>query len=122
MPTVLAYTETKVYNRFSGRNYFLLNWTHLHETDTTPQSVKIPSNIGLHLKAAGTWGAGGTLRLQGSMDGTSWFNLKDDAGNAIALAGNGDIAVQRDAVYCYIRAFVSAGTGVDVTVQVLAVP
>jgi hypothetical protein len=121
MPTVLAYTETKVYNRFNGRNYFLLNWTHLHETDSSPDTVRIPSTVKMRMKVSGTFG-GGTVKLQGSMDGTTWFDLKDTAGSAIGVQAAGDVAVQQDAVFIYLRPLVSAGTGVDVTVQVLAVP
>lgn len=118
----LTFSTTKIYNRYSSRNYFLFNWTHLQESNTAPFTVNIPSSVKLRMKVTGSFGTDGNVKLQGSMDGLTWFDLKDMNDTVIGVVAEGDVAVQQDAVYCYIRPLVSAGTTVDVTVQILAIP
>lgn len=57
----------------------------------------------------GTFGAGGTIKLQGSNDGTNWIDLTDPQGNAISKAAAGIEAVTE--ITQFVRPFVSAGDG-----------
>ena len=122
MATVLAYTESKVYSRYNAKNYFLLFWTHLHETDATPPATKIPSSVKFKVKVTGGFGTGGHVRLQGSIDGLTWSDLNDSTNTLIDLVAAGEKEVLKDHVFAYIRPYVQAGTSVDVTVTLLAIP
>lgn len=57
----------------------------------------------------GTFGAGGTIKLQGSNDGTNWFELTDPQGNAISKQAAGIEACVE--ITQFVRPFVSAGDG-----------
>lgn len=57
----------------------------------------------------GTFGAGGTIKLQGSNDGTNWIDLTDPQGNAISKAAASIEAVSE--ITQFVRPFVSAGDG-----------
>jgi hypothetical protein len=91
----------------------IITWTPLTETnaDGTPTT-----NIGSGdrcFQVAGTFGTGGTILLQGSLDNSNWFGLKDPSGAAISLTAAGLRQVLENPAF--IRPFVSAGTGVSVT-------
>jgi hypothetical protein len=90
-----------------------MTWTPLTETnaDGTP-AVDIGSGDRC-FQATGTFGAGGTILLQGSLDGTNWYGLKDPAGAAISLTAAGLRQVLENPRY--VRPFISAGTGVSIT-------
>lgn len=57
----------------------------------------------------GTFGAGGTIKLQGSNDGTNWIDLTDPQGNAISKTAASIEACTEIAQF--VRPFVSAGDG-----------
>lgn len=57
----------------------------------------------------GTFGAGGTIKMQGSNDGTNWFDLTDLQGNAISKGAAGIEACVE--LTQFVRPFVSAGDG-----------
>lgn len=118
----LTLTETKLYSRYSSRNFYTFLWDNLDEADATPNAVGIPSNVPLKMKVAGSFGTGGHVTLQGSMDGTTYTALNDSAGSPIDITAAGEVEVSRNHVYRYIRPKVTAGTTVDVDVTVLAVP
>ena len=118
----LTLTETKVYSRYNSRNYYVLVWDNLDEADTAPNVVNMPSNVALKMKVAGSFGTGGHVTLQGSMDGVTYTALNDSAGTPIDLTAAGQVQVSADHVYRYIRPMVTAGTTVDVDVTVLAIP
>lgn len=92
-------------------------WETLTEADTAA-AVVLPRPCPLgSIVAVGTWGSA-TLILQGSIDGTNWFGLTDQAGNAVSLTANGgDVAVMP---VRYIRPSASGGTGQDLDIRVLA--
>lgn len=56
--------------------------------------------------ATGTWGAGGSVQLEGSNDGTNWFKLSPAA---LTAAGSFALAVNEHPVF--IRPNVTAGDG-----------
>lgn len=57
----------------------------------------------------GTFGTGGTIKLQGSNDGTNWFDLTDPQGNAISKTAAGLEQVQEATLW--VRPNVTAGDG-----------
>jgi hypothetical protein len=57
----------------------------------------------------GTFGAGGTVKLQGSNDGTNWYDLADPQGNAISKTAAGIEQILE--MTQFVRPFVSAGDG-----------
>lgn len=74
----------------------------------TPNGASGPQRIGYYqasLQASGTWGAGGSVKLQGSNDGANWWDLTPAAlTSAGGFAGLG--ASERPK---YIRPNVTAG-------------
>ena len=64
-------------------------------------------------QVTGNFGSGGTIVLQGSLDGSNWFTLSKPDGAAASFTTSGLTAVTESPIY--IRPFVSAGTGVSVT-------
>lgn len=64
-------------------------------------------------QVTGTFGSGGTIVLQGSLDGSNWFTLSDPSGDPVSFTSAGLAAVAESPIY--VRPFVSAGTGVSVT-------
>lgn len=61
------------------------------------------------IQFTGTFGVGGTIKLQGSNDGTNWSDLTDPQGNAISKAAASIEAVSE--ITQWVRPFVSAGDG-----------
>lgn len=57
----------------------------------------------------GTFGSGGTIKLQGSNDGSNWYDLADPQGNAISKTAAGIEQILE--MTQYVRPFVSAGDG-----------
>lgn len=57
----------------------------------------------------GTFGVGGTIKLQGSNDGTNWYDLADAQGNAISKTAAGIEQVLE--MTQFVRPYVSAGDG-----------
>ena len=66
--------------------------------------------------AFGTFG-GGTVTLQGSLDGTNWFTLRDPQGANVALTAAGIRSVLE--APSFIRPLVTGGSGVAITCQLL---
>lgn len=118
----LTLTESKIYNRYISRNFYQFLWDNLDENDASPNVVSIPSSVGLKMKVAGSFGTGGHVTLQHSMDNTVWTALNDSTGTPIDLTGAGEVQISPNHVYRYIRPKVTAGTSVDVDVTVLAIP
>jgi hypothetical protein len=57
----------------------------------------------------GTFGAGGSITIQGSNDGTNWFALTDPQGNALTKTAAAIEQVLESPLY--IRPLVTAGDG-----------
>jgi hypothetical protein len=57
----------------------------------------------------GTFGTGGTVIVEGSLDGTNWFQLRDPTGTLISFTAAGGKAVMENAPY--IRPRVTGGDG-----------
>lgn len=96
----------------------LQKWEAMLDTDvglvSSPGYGEFPEKS---VQVAGTWGAGGELTLQGTIDGTNFSTLDDKDGNPIVLTADGFRSI-RDAVVA-IRPSVTGGDGstdLDVTV------
>lgn len=74
--------------------------------------------IGASLFVTGTFGAGGSVALQGSNDGTNWTALRNSAGVVIAITALGlDVATQFPVRF--IRPAVTAGDGTTALICVI---
>jgi hypothetical protein len=117
-----AFTTTKLYSRYNARNFYKFYWEELTEAKTSPDMVSnILGNMNFWFSVAGSFGTGGHVRLQGSMDGTNWYNLESGSA-AIDITGAGSVMVDAGQVFRYLRPLVSAGTSVDVDVTLIAMP
>lgn len=70
--------------RTFGDNAWVITWTGL--TNATSDDGSPFEGIGANDRSVqifGTFGAGGTLRIEGSNDGTNWAVLTDPQGNAL---------------------------------------
>ena len=94
----------------------VLTWTPLTTTNADGQAVEMPGSADRTIQFTGTFGAGGTVSLQGSNalapvagDDNDWFPLTDPQGNAISKTAAGGEAVLE--LTRWVRAKVSAGDG-----------
>lgn len=71
--------------------------------------VKIAKWADKTIHFTGTFGSGGTVKLQGSNDGTNWLDLTDPQGAGISKSGAAIEAVTENPLY--IRPAVTAGDG-----------
>lgn len=95
--------------------------TLIWETLTTANDTGVAIQYGAYgdrtVQLVGTWGTGGTVVIQGSLDGTTYATLTDVTGNALSFTANGLKAVS-EAVR-YIRPKVTGGDGTtDVDVYI----
>lgn len=74
---------------------------------STPASVSLYADRSVQVE--GTFGAGGTVLIEGSNDGTNWRTLTDPLGNALSITTAG-IKQVTEAV-AQMRPRVSAGDG-----------
>ncbi len=93
----------------------IIGWTGLLNGDTGAV-VEMVDYADKTVTITGTFGAGGTLTLQGSNNGTDWFSLTDPQANAIAkTSASMEIIIEGPR---YIRPNVTAGDGTtSLTVQ-----
>lgn len=69
------------------------------------------------VQVTGTFGVGGTVILEGSLDGTTWFGLRDPTSTAISFTAAGLKAILE--AVPYIRPRVTAGDGTtSITVKI----
>ena len=93
----------------------LWEYNNLDTADTTPASIRANGTTTIigSIQAVGTFGSG-TVKLQGSNDGTNWADLDDTQGTAVGLAAAG--AAEFSTGMVYIRPLVTGGTGDDLDV------
>ena len=70
------------------------------------------------VQVTGTFGAGGTVIVEGSLDGTNWYQLKDTGGTLISFTAAGLKSVLEYTTH--IRFRVTAGDGTTNLVGTLA--
>lgn len=89
----------------------------------TGQPISIPGAADMSFQVYGTFGAGGTIVLQGSLDvlasGATYFTMKDRGGNALSFtkADGGAVA----SIAAYIRPNVLVGTNTIALTAILLV-
>lgn len=110
----MALTVTQGYP-ISGVSTF--TYDNLDTADTDPNSLLITGSgpVAGSIQAVGSFG-GGTVALQGSNDGTNWFNLEDVNGTAIGLTADGITEFSTSALH--IRPLITGGTSDDVDVVI----
>src|SRR5690606_19607919 len=86
----------------------LFTWTGLANGDDGAP-VEYGAFADRSVQITGTFGAGGTVLIEGSNNGTNWTGLTDAMGDAIAATGAGIWSVTE--VTRYLRPRVSAGDG-----------
>lgn len=92
-----------------------VTWTPLTETNSDGLPARYVGAGDRTFQVFGTFGAGGTVILQGSTDGTNWATLRDSNNAEISLTDAG-IRTVIDAP-TWVRPLVSAGTGVSITAK-----
>jgi len=89
-------------------NSHVITWTGLlNGDDGSP--IEMPGHSIRSVQFVGTFGAGGTIQIEGSNDGTNYVVLTDLQGNNISKTAAGIEGVQE--VTRYIRPRVTAGDG-----------
>lgn len=86
-----------------------ITWETLTTTNDTGTAVSLPKYWDKTVTVTGTFGAGGTISIQGSNDGANWFDLTDFQGVDIELTAAGLKPIAENPLY--IRPYVSAGDG-----------
>ena len=86
----------------------VFTWTTL-DSDDSGIPIEVVDYTDRTVTVTGTFGAAGSVTLQGSNDGTNWFALTDPQGNAITKTAAGMELVVEAPVY--IRPLVTAGDG-----------
>ena len=86
----------------------LVTWTPLANGDSGSVLNNI-ENIYATVQISGTFGAAGSISLQGSLDGVTYQTLLDSAGSPITLTAAGMVTV-RDVV-AFFKPVVTAGDG-----------
>lgn len=97
-------------NSVSGNpKTLLVTWTPLTTTNADGEPLVLVNHIAKAMQVTGTFGSGGTVIIEGSMDGTNYYTLNNLQGTAISITGAKIQAIQE--VVKYIRPKVSTGDG-----------
>ena len=91
----------------SKRN-MIVTWTPVLNGDTGEIATNL-ENTHSTVQVSGTFGAGGSIKLEGSLDGSIWTTLQDPSNAAIVFTSAGMVTV-RDVVK-FVRPSVTAGDG-----------
>jgi hypothetical protein len=76
---------------------------------TTGERYRSPTSLTALFKSSAPSGVGGTISIQGSLDGTNWVILTDPQGNAITKTAAAIESISEATPY--IRPIVTAGDG-----------
>lgn len=71
------------------------------------------------MQVFGTFGVGGTIIAEGSLDGTHWFQLRDPTGTLVSFTAAGGKALLESTPY--VRPHVTAGDGTTSLTALIAV-
>lgn len=102
-----------------GDKVWLSRWTGLTQTSSDDgEPFEMPGAADRSVQVTGTFGVGGSVRLEGSNDGTNYAVLSDPQGNALDITTAKIEAITE--LTRYIRPRVTAGDGsTDLAVTVL---
>lgn len=101
-------TAVITYRPAENANGVLAVWSGLLNGDDGSPFV-VPDWADRTVQFDGTFGVGGTIKLQGSNDNVTYFDLTDPQGNAISKTAAG-LEVAEEAPL-YIKPIVTAGDG-----------
>lgn len=95
----------------------LLTWTSL-DSDDSGDPADMLDYPSMTVAVSGTFGAAGSVTVQGSLDGTNWFAMTDAQGNAITKTSAGIEEIVE--APRYVRPLVTGGDGTtSLTVKIL---
>lgn len=101
-----------------ANDYRIVTWANMENLDDG-EPLELIGHPDRSVQVVGTFGAGGTLTIEGSNDGAAYAVLTDPQGEELNLVAN-DIAMISE-VPRFLRPRVSAGDGTtDLTVILLA--
>lgn len=105
---------------FVGDNVRIGTWTGLTQTTSDDgEPMELPGWPDRSVQVFGTFGTGGSVRIQGSNDGTNWAVLTDPQGNDLNITAAKIEAITE--LTRYVRPLVTAGDGTtSLSVIVLA--
>ena len=106
---VIAFTEAASGNRLGDRGIVTLTWTGLVNTDSGAPVTHIAQFADRSIQVTGTFGAGGTVLIEGSLDGVTYATLTDQSDNNLSITSAKIETVLQ--LVKYIRPRVSAGDG-----------
>lgn len=93
-----------------GDRVWISSWTGLTQaTADDGEAFEMPGAADRSVQVVGTFGAGGSVRLEGSNDGTNYAVLSDPQGNALDITTAKIEAITE--LTRYIRPRVTAGDG-----------
>ena len=99
-----------------GDECHVVTWAALANTDTGAP-IEMPGSSDRSIQFEGTFGAGGTVILEGSNDGTNYHPLTDPQGNDISKTA-ADLEMITELTR-WVRPRVSAGDGTTAIVPTL---
>lgn len=95
----------------------ILGWSGL-DSDDSGAPAQLADYPDKTVTITGTFGAGGTIKIQGSNNGTDWFTVTDAQGNAIEKTAASMELITENPLY--IRPLVTGGDGTTaLAVQIL---
>lgn len=96
--------------QFFGNNVIVYTWAALGVGDDgAPVAGPGWADRGIHVIGTSTFGAGGTVVIEGSNDGTNWNTLDDPFG--VPMSYTGSIIRQVVEVCLFIRPRITGGDG-----------
>lgn len=92
----------------NGEKAHVVTWSALANGDDG-SAIELFGSSDRSIQVTGTFGAGGSVRLQGSNDGSNWAALTDPQGNDLNITSAKIEAITE--ITRYIRPLVTAGDG-----------
>lgn len=106
---VVAFTEANSGNRLGDRGVVTITWTGLVNGDSGTPVSHMTAFADRSIQVTGTFGSGGTVLIEGSLDGTNYATLTDQSDNALSITSAKIEQVIQ--LVKYLRPRVSAGDG-----------
>lgn len=92
-----------------------VTWTPVTEADTC-RAVQLPQHADRVVQVAGTFG-GTSVAVQGTIDGTNFISLTDQANTTVAITSAGLKIVLQNAYQ--VKPVLTGGTSVSLTISML---
>lgn len=118
MATVTG-TDFELRNSKPQSRGMIKTWGPLTTTNDVGDGWEWPFGADKCVQVVGTFGSGGTVKVEGTNDGTNWVVLTDPQGNALSFTAAGIEAITENP--WKIRPHVTAGDGTtSLTVTIVA--